>query len=368
MAGLTSNDARAAKVAAVLIGVIAVVLSTVASPSDAYGASRWGNQVSGFATDASMGMSAPVVRLVDTLVGNQAVDDGSDNRLTVLAMGSDSRGSSLGRMDAILILSIKGNSISMASIPRDTARFPKRGGGVFSGKVNGIVRQYLNAGYSTQGALNEFEKDVENALGITIDYNAVVWFGGLTTLVGRVDPIYVSTREIRDAKLIDDHAANQPQGVYFPSSSSWALYDYNYSANGRAYCNGSWRFDPAPINAANKCKRALPFVRSRKGPNNDDWVRSKRQQNFIYRAIKAISSGELSGLASTASNEGGGKWITNMPISSSNAQDLYNRLHNASFSHSVVFKPTAYASRISGTSGYQLKLTAVRNWCNNYMS
>ncbi len=362
------NNARAAKVAAVFLGVLALVLTTVASPDGAYGASRWGNQLGGFATDASMAMSAPVLRLADELMGNQAVDDGTDNRLTVLATGSDSRGTGLGRTDSILILSIKGSSISMASIPRDTARFPKRSGGTWSGKVNGIVRQYLNAGYSPQAALNEFEKDVEYALGITIDYNAIVWFGGLTTLVGKVDPIIVSTPEIRDSKLIDDHAPNQPQGVYFPSSGSWSLYDYNYTANGRAYCNGAWRFDAAPIDAANKCKRALPFVRSRKGPNNDDWVRSKRQQHFIYAAIKATSSGELSSLTSTASNEGGGKWMTNMPISLSNAQDLYNRLHSASLSHTVVFKPSTYATRISGTSGYQLKLDAVRAWCDNYMS
>ena len=364
MVRLAVNNVRAAKSAAVFVGVIALVLTTIASPAGAYGAGRWGTQLGGLATEAS----APVLRLADSLMGNLAVDDGSDNRLTVLAMGSDSRGSGLGRMDAILLLSVKGSQISMASIPRDTARFPKRGGGVWSGKVNGIVRQYLNAGYSNQAALNEFEKDVENALGIPIDYNAVIWFNGLTQLVGRVDPIYVSTPEIRDAKLIDDHAADQRQGVYFPSSSSWTLYDYNYSANGRAYCNGNWRFDAAPIDAANKCKRALPFVRSRKGPNNDDWIRSKRQQNFIYSTIKATASSELSGLTSTASNEGGGKWMTNMPISLSNAQDLYNRLHSANFSHKVVFKPNAYASRISGTSGYQLKLDAVRAWCDNYMS
>ena len=368
MVRLAVNDARAAKAVAVLLGVVALVLTTIASPDGAYGASRWGNQLGGFAADASMEMSAPMLRLADSLMGSQAVDDGSDNRLTVLAMGSDSRGTGLSRMDTILVLSIKGSSISMASIPRDTARFPKRGGGTWSGKVNGIVRQYLNAGYSSQSALNEFEKDVENALGITIDYNAVVWFGGLTTLVGKVDPIYVNTSEIRDSKLIDDHATGQRQGVYFPNSNSWALYDYNYSANGRAYCNGNWRFDSAPIDAANKCHRALPFVRSRKGPNNNDWVRSKRQQNFIKSTINATSSGELSGLASTASNEGGGKWMTNMPISLSNAQNLYSRLHSASFSHSVVFKPNGYATRISGTSGYQLKLDAVRAWCNNYLS
>jgi hypothetical protein len=153
MARPAVNHARAARVFAVTVGVIALVLTTIASPGGAYGASTWGNKLGGFATDASMTMSAPVLRLFDDMMGSQAVDDGSDNRLTVLALGSDSRGTGLGRMDAILLLSIKGSSISMASIPRDTARFPKRGGGTWSGKVNGIVRQYLNAGYSSQSAL-----------------------------------------------------------------------------------------------------------------------------------------------------------------------------------------------------------------------
>ena len=158
----------------------------------------------------------------------------------------------------------------------------------------------------------------------------------------------MNSPEIRDGKLIDDHAQGQPQGVYFPSASSYPLYDYNYSANGRAYCNGQWRFDNPPIDAANKCHRALPYTRSRKGANNNDWIRSSRQQTFIYAAIKAVSSSELSGLASTASNEGGGRWMTNMPISLSNAQDLYNRLHNASLGHRVVFKPNGYATQDLG--------------------
>jgi anionic cell wall polymer biosynthesis LytR-Cps2A-Psr (LCP) family protein len=360
------RNSRAFRVVAALVGAMVLTSTIVANPDNAYGASRV--NLNTLALDLSLSVAAPFARLADGLAGVQAVDDGPDNRLTILAMGSDSRGTGLGRMDAILILSVKGSQISMASIPRDTARFPKRGGGTWSGKVNGIVRQYLNAGYSTTSALNEFEKDVENALGIVIDYNAVVWFNGLSTLVGRVDPIYVSTPEIRDSKLIDDHAQGQRQGVYFPSSSSWPLHQFNTTANGRLYCNGNWRFDPAPIDAANKCQRALPFVRSRKGPNNNDWIRSSRQQRFIYAAIKATASSELSSLTSTAQGEGGGKWITNMPISLSNAQDLYSRLHNASLSRTVVFKPKGYATRISGTSGYELKLSAVRAWCDAYMS
>ena len=43
MVRLAVNDARAVKAAAVLVGVVALVLTTIASPDGAYGAARWGN-------------------------------------------------------------------------------------------------------------------------------------------------------------------------------------------------------------------------------------------------------------------------------------------------------------------------------------
>ena len=48
--------------------------------------------------------------------------------------------------------------------------------------------------------------------------------------------------------------------------------------------------------------------------------------------------------------------------------DLYTKLNGATLQHSIVFKPTQFASRISGTNAYQLKLDAVRAWCNQYLS
>ena len=81
------SNARAVRVAATVLGVFILISTTVANPGDAYGASRWGDDVGGFMTDASMSMSAPMMRMVDGLLGNQAVDDGADNRLTILATG-----------------------------------------------------------------------------------------------------------------------------------------------------------------------------------------------------------------------------------------------------------------------------------------
>jgi hypothetical protein len=109
-------------------------------------------------------------------------------------------------------------------------------------------------------------------------------------------------------------------------------------------------------------------VRSRKGTGNNDFVRARRQQDFIAATIRAVQQSELSGLASTAQSQGAGKWWTDYPISFSSATDLYNALHGASLGAQVVFKPNTYATAIPGSSAYELKLSAVRQWIATYMS
>ena len=313
----------------------------------------------------AMSIVAPGAALLDRVTGVDAVSPGSDGRLTFLFMGSDARNSAIGRLDTVMVVSLKGDQISMASIPRDTARIPNPAGGVFGGKVNGLVRSWVSGGMSRDAALARFETVMENLLRIQIDYRAVVWFNGLTTLVGRVDPITVNIpNEIRDPKQVDDYP--DEWGVYFPRATSYNLYDYNPSGDTR--CDGAYKFDQnPPVDSTFWCHRALPFVRSRKGPNNNDWVRAKRQQGFIFAAIRATSSADLGDLVSTASNQGTGKWLTNMPITVANANDLFSRLRGSSLAHQVVFKPNAYATRISGTSGWELKLSAVRAWTAAYM-
>ena len=85
-----------------------------------------------------------------------------------------------------MVVSIKGGSISAASIPRDTARIPNPAGGTFKGRVNAILKKFVKAGYTRDQALDKFEVVIENLLNIEIDYHALVWFGGFTTLVGKI--------------------------------------------------------------------------------------------------------------------------------------------------------------------------------------
>ena len=357
---------RVAPVALAMV-VLLAASTTLVNPSSVVAASTSAAEPAGLSwVELAADMTAPFRPLIDAVSGTQSVSTGSDGRLTFLLLGSDGRGTGASRTDSIMVVSVKGSSISVASIPRDTAHIPNPAGGTFKGKVNGIVRQYLFAGNSLSQSLAKFEIVIEKLLQIEIDYYALVWFGGFTTLVGKIDPVIVSQSEVRDGKQIDDHDKSVPKGVYFPASSAYSLYDYN--PTGRPLCNGLWRTDTSgPIDSQYWCHRALPYVRSRKGPNNNDWIREARQQGFLASAIKAVSSSELSGLVATGAAQGNGKWVTDMPITYSNALDLYNRLHSASVTHSVVFKPNGYASRIKGTSGYELKLPVVRSWAASYL-
>jgi len=317
--------------------------------------------------DVGMGLVTGLRPLIDAVEGNQTLNKGTDGRLTFVLLGSDSRYSAVSRTDAMLIMSVKGNTITAASLPRDTARVPRpasMGGGTFPGKANTILRQ-LTAGTTLDGAFSKFDQVIENLLNIEVDYHALIWFNGFTTLVDKVEPIIVnSEREIKDGKFHDD--PDGTAGVYFPKANPYSLYAWNTGSN--QYCDGSFKAYSDPVNHPSTwCHRALPYVRTRHGVANDDWVRARRQQEFIAAAIKAVSSSELSGLVSTGQNEGMGKWVTNYPISLGSATDLYNALHGATLGNHVVFKPSQFAARIPGTSAYELKLSAVRAWAATYL-
>ena len=168
----------------------------------------------------------------------------------------------------------------------------------------------------------------------------------------------VSTAQIRDPHQWDDKGV-LPKGVYFPASSAYPLYDYN--PTGRPYCSGAYKNDKTPpVDSAYWCHRALPFVRSRKGPKNNDWIREARQQGFVAAAVDATSLSEVDALISVPSRSG--TWVSNFPISTGNAVALYNVLHGASLGAHVVFKPNKWATRIPGSTAYKLNLPAVRSW------
>lgn len=316
--------------------------------------------------------TAPVTPLIRALDGTPSYSEGSDGRLTFLLLGSDSRTNTISRTDTVMVMSLQGNTISAASIGRDTKRIPDPGGGTW-GKVNSILRYLYEAnGNNLNIALAKFEQIIEYTLGIEIDYHALIWFDGFTTLVNQVDD---GTRQISvnipnpiyDATHHDLAGIDRP-GVYFPEATNYRLHAWNPATQtGSPYCDGTFKKYANPASHPETwCRRALPYVRTRHG--SSDWQRAKRQQGFINATIGAVDYGELSPLVDVAVSEGKGKWWTNFPITNANAIDLWYMFQGASLVNRVVFKPSQYASRIGSTNGYELNLPAVRAWCDAYMS
>ncbi len=244
--------------------------------------------------------------VVASIAGAPAVTEGADGRITFLVLGSDSRTNSISRTDTIMIVSLNGSTINAASIPRDTSRIPNPEGGTFSGRINGILKQLRTTSGDLNEALQRFERVIERLLLIEIDYHVLLWFGGFTTLVDKVDPISVNSRRaIEDPGVVDD--PNGPPGAYFPEASGYSLYSWNPASN--PYCNGAWKEDTiGPIDSKYWCRRALIYVRSRKGPKNNDWVRTRRQQEFVASTIRAVTRTEVQTLVGTASQNAMGKW------------------------------------------------------------
>ena len=127
------------------LGIVAVLclataLSTAASnPSPAAAASvSQGSSSRGLLALANSAASPLLTALGGLTAGT--IDSGTDGRITVLLLGSDSRKLGISRTDSIMIVSLKGTTISAASIPRDTARIPNPAGGLYKGRVNALIK------------------------------------------------------------------------------------------------------------------------------------------------------------------------------------------------------------------------------------
>jgi anionic cell wall polymer biosynthesis LytR-Cps2A-Psr (LCP) family protein len=346
---------RSATALALLVAfVLSGAFNDVLAATRLGGGVNWGDVSRWLATAGPVG---PVLRLLD---GRNAVSTGSDGRLTILLLGSDTRGSAIGRTDSIMVMSIRDGTISALSIPRDSSQIPDPfDGGIFHSRVNAIL-EHLAAGRTNEQALSMFKAVIENLLGIEIDYYALLDFPGFQALVDEIQPVTVDINQpVRDTRYWDD--ASQPSGVYFPAATNYDLWALQPGPD--PLCTGLWRFQPTPIPSSFWCRRAMPYVRSRKG--SSDFQRAGRQQNFVIGAIRrVINRGSGSALGSLVSRavaqQQAGTLTTDIPLTVGNALELYQTLSGASVGIHEVLSPPKYASHIPGTTAYELNLTAVR--------
>jgi LytR_cpsA_psr family len=299
------------------------------------------------------------------------ISTGTDGRLTFLLVGNDSRGTGVQRTDALMIVSVKGSTMTAASFPRDTARIPNpftaNANDYFRGKINTILKQ-LKQTRTTEQALDDFEYVIEKLLGnIEIDFHVMITMEGFQNLFDQVDPIKVRVNSaIKDTKFWDN--PYKQRGAYFPATASntYELWAWQPGVN-PALCDGLWRNHANPPSST-WCRRAIVFARSRKGSGNSDFKRAGRQQDIVFGAVQAVlgrGTGPLGGLANSAQSQVQQSHLhvsNDLPLTVGTAVDIYNRLSGANQGATVVFGPSTYSTHIPGTSSYQLKLAAVQSW------
>lgn len=290
-----------------------------------------------------------------------AIDKGTDHRLTVLIVGSDWRPALAGtgeRFDSIMVVTIdNAKRISAISIPRDVGNLPIAPGVTFKPRIYGLFKYFKrNSGGDRNIALGKFKGAIAYALQIQIDYVVYMRFTGFERLVSKVGGVPVTVaKDIYDARMADDRATGKQRGAKFLAGATLE----RGSDAPWCYSVGS----PIRWTSTPNCTRALLYVRSRHGPGNNDWVRGRRQQSFMFAAIaRVLSRGSGVNLESLRQSalSNSTDFYTTMPTSTGDAIAMFNLLNGATMPNQAVLKPSTYAFTVPGTHKQQLKLSAVR--------
>jgi anionic cell wall polymer biosynthesis LytR-Cps2A-Psr (LCP) family protein len=305
-----------------------------------------------------LSLGAQAIGVVSPSAG---LDRDGNGRVTVLLVGSDYRSTTVGtgeRTDMMMMLTVRNKVISAASLPRDVGAVPICNGVIFKPKVNGLFKYFkqnsgLTGTAARNDALEKMRQAFECAFKIKIDYVVYMRFTAVDRLVDEVDGVYTAIpREYRDGHINDERTAN-PKGAKFLQATSVLM-----KGSSAPLCYTVGR--PINWNASPNCTRALLWGRSRSGPGNNDWVRARHQQNFVFDAIRRVtgrgSGSNLSSLQSAATSNGS-DFYTTIPMAYAVA--LFNTLNGATMPNKVVFKPNKWAYNGSG-SKQLLKIDVVR--------
>lgn len=204
--------------------------------------------------------------------------------VSVLAMGTDvgalNRGNKGGNTDSMELFTInpKTKTITMTSIPRDIL--------VRVNTKDGPDYVKLNAAYSIGGA-KQSEKQVEELLGVPIDYYAVINMGVLEKVVNSVGGV-----EVNNPFAFD--------------------YEGHHFKKGKQHLNGT---------------NALKYSRMRYDDPNNDYGRQKRQQQILRNVIQKFKTSGSIGAANKILDAVGDGVKTDIPID--DIATLYGNYHGA---------------------------------------
>ena len=293
--------------------------------------------------------------------GPSILDLGRDGRLTVLLLGTDWRATLGGeRTDVILVMSLDPvtKRVVAVSLPRDLVFFPqaRSNGGGDSGtlRVNSLYGLYRDPSLPhakiDRAAVRKFQRDVETALKVEIDYWALTRFKGFGKMIGWLGGVRVDIPE-----TITD-AGYGRTGAYFPAGDDYRLKGLQRCAMDKP------------------CRNPLIYARSRKGTVGDgfnsDFARARRQQELVMAAADRATRADLTPdtLATLLVLARGRVW-TDLPHTVDAAQELLGLARGAVMpvNDQAVFGPRKWAYEDSQTPlyTYRLRLDLVRAWMDD---
>jgi len=193
-----------------------------------------------------------------------ATPPSSSARINVLLIGVDwSPGRDHSLTDTLIVVSVDPatRSAAMVSLPRDLARFPLSDGRVFQGKINSLL-SYADRHRSEfpDGGLTTLVREVGYLVGVPIHYYAAINLPGFEAMIDAVGGVRVyNDKPIADPLYGGWHT---PGKVGFSLPVGWHTLDG---------------------------ETALAFVRSRKGTGNNDFERSRRQQQLLVALERKLT-------------------------------------------------------------------------------
>jgi LCP family protein required for cell wall assembly len=251
--------------------------------------------------------------------------------INVLFVGVDSGpGRTHALTDSIMLVSYDrdDNQLAMISVPRDTGRLPFYGGGTYKNRVNSLMGNALrNPDLYPDGPIGTLVNEIAYVMGIPIQYYAVVDMAGFAEAVDTVGGVDMNV----PYPIVDD------------------LHRFYLDA-------GDQHLDGATT---------LLYARSRYGPNNDDYQRSRRQQEILRALVAKVKQPTVMVRAPQIMQAIAKMTRTNVPVEQlSEMLDLMARSDSADALH-IVLSPSKYASRIppaevGGRFMTELKMDAVK--------
>ncbi|MEP7379507.1 MAG: LCP family protein [Chloroflexota bacterium] len=301
-----------------------------------------------------------------------SINKGSDNRLTVMLVGSDWRPRLAGtgeRTDSMIFMTINNGVISAVSLPRDVGNVPIAPGVIYKPKINGLFKYYKAQTGLTDplaarnAALQRMRTSFQYTFGIQIDYVVYTRFTAFERLVGNVAGVPLTVpKAIYDKSIVDER---------YPNNQHGAKFNAGFTVEQGITAPPCYTVGSPTINWSNtpNCVRALEYVRTRHGAGNNDWVRGRRQQSFIYSAIqRVLNRGNGSSLESLrlSALSNSTDFYTTLPTDAGSVLQMFGLLQGATMPNQAVLQPSKYAFTVPGTFKQQLKIDVVRTLMHSW--